>query len=389
MSKKAKRTDHSGGVDRLPSGRWRARYTDPVTNRQRSAGTFATKSEADDKLAEVRTDQRRGAWIDPDAGNVTLADFATAWLDHRTNLAARTREMYHSILDVHIVPALGDVPLGALSRSAIEAWHRQIASGASPSMAPKAYRLLRQILATAVDDEVLLKNPARIKSAGQERATERTIASIEEVLAIAETIDARFRAMVLVAALGGLRLGEVTALRRGHVDLDAGTVTIGEQRVRLDSGETVTQGPKTDAGRRQVHLPTIVVEALREHLEEYTGDEAEDLIFTGRRGNPVERTSFRTRHWLPALKSTGICKPLTFHDLRHTAATEAARTGATTKDLMARLGYSTMQAAIRYQHAAAERDKIVASGLDAAISAARNRSSKVVDLDSRRASGDH
>ncbi len=73
MSRKAKRTDHSGGVDKLPSGRWRARYTDPVTYRQRSAGTFATKSEAEDRLAEVRTDQRRGAWVDPDASNVTLA----------------------------------------------------------------------------------------------------------------------------------------------------------------------------------------------------------------------------------------------------------------------------------------------------------------------------
>ena len=255
MSRKAKRTDHSGGVDKLPSGRWRARYTDPVTYRQRSAGTFATKSEAEDRLAEVRTDQRRGAWVDPDASNVTLAAFATTWLDHRTDLAPRTREMYRSMLDVHIVPALGDIPLGALSRSAIEAWHRQIASGASPSMAPKTYRLLRQILATVVDDEVLLKNPARIKSAGQERATERTIASIEEVLAIAEAIDARFRAMVLVAGLGGLRFGEVTALRRGHVDLDAGTVTVGEQRVRLDLGETITKGPKTEAGHGRRTFP--------------------------------------------------------------------------------------------------------------------------------------
>jgi len=85
-------------------------------------------------------------------------------------------------------------------------------------------------------------------------------------------------------------------------------------------------------------------------------------VFTSSDGQPIERNNFRNRVWIPATREAEL-QGLRFHDLRHTAGTLAARTGATTKELMARLGHSSANAALVYQHASADRDRSIADGL--------------------------
>jgi len=87
-------------------------------------------------------------------------------------------------------------------------------------------------------------------------------------------------------------------------------------------------------------------------------------VFTTEEGNTLERRIFRQRVWLPAAEAAGL-PGLRFHELRHTAGTLAARTGATTKELMARLGHSSPRASMIYQHAAEDRDRRIGDGLDA------------------------
>jgi integrase len=126
------------------------------------------------------------------------------------------------------------------------------------------------------------------------------------------------------------------------------------KRLRLASGEVVEDAPKSAAGRRTVALPAPVVEELRQHLEGQADAKVDDYVFTSPDGYPLERSNFRHRVWLPATEAAGL-DGLRFHDLRHTSGTLAARTGATTKELMARLGHASPQAAMVYQHAAEER----------------------------------
>jgi integrase len=213
---------------------------------------------------------------------------------------------------------------------------------------------------------VLAKNPCRIKKAGAERPEERSIASLAQLYNLAEAVPQRYRAMVLLAGLAGLRIGELLGLTRTDVDLLHASVTVKQQRVRLDSGEVRTAAPKTAAGRRTVAIPASLVPELDRHLATYTSAEPDALVFTGAAGAAVDRTNFRQRVWLPATRATDL-SGLRFHDLRHTAATLAALTGASTKELMARLGHATPRAALIYQHATEDRDRALADALEMLI----------------------
>lgn len=171
---------------------------------RRLTATRPTKREADAWLAGHTTDIGRGTWVDPDRGRVTLADYAGRWIDQRHDLRPRTADDYRDIIRVHIVPALGATQLGRLTPADVRAWNAEL-SGRVPGRARKAYRLLRTILNTAVADELIVRNPCRVRGAGQDRSAERPTATVAQVAALADAVDDRLRALVLLAAWCGLR----------------------------------------------------------------------------------------------------------------------------------------------------------------------------------------
>jgi integrase len=191
------------------------------------------------------------------------------------------------------------------------------------------------------------------------------------VLDLADAIELRYRALVLVAGFGGLRLGELLALRRRDVDPLHGSVSVEVQAVELHDGSRLVTAPKTHAGLRTVRLPTAVMAALSEHLMLYASPEPDALVFTGPFGGPLRRATFY-KAWDKARRAVGW-PVLHLHDLRHAAGTLAAQTGATQRELMARLGHASPAAAQRYQHAAARRDGEIAERLDAVVREARRR----------------
>lgn len=176
------------------------------------------------------------------------------------------------------------------------------------------------------------------------------------------TVDGSYCCLVLLAGFGGLRLGELLALRRHHIDLDRHTVAVTVQTVELKNGDRVTTAPKTDAGRRVVHLPAQVVAALAVHLDRFVDPDCDALVFTGPRSAGLRRASLY-KEWDRARAQTGL-DHVHLHDLRHAAGTLAAQTGATTRELMARVGHASPAASHRYQHAASRRDALIAAALD-------------------------
>lgn len=236
-------------------------------------------------------------------------------------------------------------------------------SGLAPTTAAKCYRLLRTILNTAVEDELIVKNPRVIKGAATERSPERPIATIAQVDALATAIDPRWRALVLLATYGSMRWGELTALTRQRIDLAAGTVEVVEQALELSGGTRVLGPPKSDAGRRTITMPAFVVDELVDHMRRYVGQEPDAVVFTGPKGAPLRRGNWNGK-WNAVRKAVG-CEGLRFHDLRHTGNTLAASAGASTKELMARVGHSSARAALHYQHATRERNEAIAAALDA------------------------
>jgi integrase len=288
-------------------------------------------------------------------------------------LAPKTLELYRVLLRAHIEPTFSSRQLGAITPGAVRRWHAKVSSDSSAMSAAKSYRLLRAILATAVADGLIQANPCRVRGAGMERSVERPIVGPELVLELADAIGARWNVLVLLAGFGGLRLGELLALRRRHVDLAAGTVTVEEQMVSLDGGRRLLTEPKTEAGRRVVALPHLVLDSLAEHLDGI-GEDPDSLLFPAAGGGLLPTTTFY-KHWRRARHQVGHDE-LHLHDLRHAAGTLAAWTGATERELMARLGHANPAASRRYQHAARDRDRAIAAGLDVILQGLQKRDAR-------------
>ncbi|MCU1667934.1 MAG: Phage integrase [Blastococcus sp.] len=359
-----------GAVDKLPSGRWRARYTGP-DGRRRTA-TFGAKSDARAWLATQQADAVRKVWRAPEAGLRTVGAYAADYLI-RGDLRESTRSLYAGLWRLHLADHWGSTPVGDVTPAKVRAWHTAAATTTGPTALAQSYRLLRSILGVAVADEVIPSNPCKLRNAGTPKAARPSRAlTAAETQALADRLGrdgrtARYRALVLVLAFGGLRFGEATALRRRDV-LDDGARLRVERSVRFFDGRWLVGEPKTDAGRRTVSLPAAVAAALADHLERFVPDSTDALVFGTRAGTFLHSANFG-QTFRRVAEAVGL-PPVRPHELRHTGATLAAATGASTKELMRRLGHSSAAAALIYQHAADERDSQIARALDAMIGTA-------------------
>ncbi len=231
--------------------------------------------------------------------------------------------------------------------------------------------MLRAILNTAVSDGLISKNPCTIRGAGIEHAPERPMLCTSEVLQLAESIEPRLRCLVLLGGFGGLRTGEVLGLQRRDIDLCHGTVTVVRQSHEITGQGRILTAPKSDAGYRTVALPSVVIVTLEEHLRDHVEDAADAPVFTRPSGLPLRRADL-SQAWRAACSAVGLSgvRP---HDLRHHAATVIARNpNVTLRELMAAIGHSSPVAALRYQHATAERSKAIATYLDDVIESAQS-----------------
>lgn len=368
-----------GYVRKLPSKRHQASYVGPDLQRHTAPETFAAKLDAEAWLAARYREITTETWAPsgPAAAKaLTLAEYTAPWLAGR-ELKPRTREHYARLLDVHILPALGDVPLPQITPSRVRAWHAATSVN-KPTMRAHAYSLLRTVLNTAAADDLITSNPCRVRGAGSsKRVHEVRPASLPEIAALVEAMPERLQVMTLLAAWCGLRFGELAELRRRDVDQAVGVLRV-RRAVVLVAGETLVGTPKSAAGIRDVSVPPHLLPALADHLARHVAVGAQALLFPAAHGGHLSPTGLYSAFY-PARDAAG--RPdLRWHDLRHTGAVLAASTGATLAELMARLGHSTPSAALRYQHAAQGRDQEIARALSALVAPARDHEGGGVDV---------
>jgi integrase len=354
-----------GNVRKRASGRFQARYTGPDGKTYSAPTTFDSRQYADAWLRRVSGDIQAGKWVSPDAPKDraeaparTFGEYADTWLEGRA-LSASTRLLYRLTLDNQILPALGNVDIINVSPVMVREWHAKLKTG--PTQKAHAYSLLRTILNTAVADDLIAVNPCRVRGAGNaKRARQIKAATIPELEAIAAGVPPRYRLMILLAAWCALRFGELAELRRADIDARNGVVHVRRGVIRGDEGRTV-KGTKSEAGKRDVNIPPHLMPLVVKHLSSHVQPSRDALVFPAASGGHMAPSSLYAVFY-PARERAG--RPdLRFHDLRHSGAVLAAATGATLAELMARLGHSTVSAAMRYQHAAADRDKAIAEAL--------------------------
>ena len=316
-----------GRVRRLPSGRWQARYKSPDGLDRPAPRTFEFKTDAERWLALMEAEIIRGDWIDPEAGRVSFGNYAQTWIEERPGLRAKTVELYRYLLRRHLAQTFGRMALADISEQRVRAWRKsRLDAGASPITVAKAYRLLKAVLNTAVDDGLIRRNPCRIKGGGQEKSPERQVLSMPDIAALVEAIDQRYRGLVLLAIFCSLRWGELAALRRSDLDLAARTVRVARQVTTLSSGKQIIGPPKSAAGSRADIVPEFIAPALQLHLRWLAQPGEDELLFTSPEGKALRYDNFRHCVWYPALRSAGLPR-VHFHDLRHTGNQLAADAG--------------------------------------------------------------
>jgi integrase len=347
---------------------WEVRYYDPG-RRQRSK-TFRRRADADRFRATVEVDKLEGRWADPALGRTPFAVWAERWWSTTTSMRESTRARDRRLLDEHVLPRFGRRQLAAIGQLDVRAWVADLSGqGLAPATVQKCYQTLAKIMAAAVDAGMLALSPCRRIPLPRIEREERRYLDPAEVALLAEAIGPRYQALVLVGAYGGLRVGELAALRRRRVDLLRGTVEVVESTTEVE-GRLHVGPPKTRAGRRTVGLPRRVVDALKGQLAAYVDPDPDALVFTAPQGGPLRVSAFRARVWRPAVAAAGL-DGLRIHDLRHTAVALWIAAGASPREVATRAGHASVRTVLDvYGHLYPESDATLRGRLDDLIEAA-------------------
>lgn len=361
----------------MPSKRYQASYIGPDMGRHNAPGTFTARADAEGWIAFERRLIEWDEWMPPAQRRAkqlhddtqTLRTYADTWLLERTavrGLKPKTVSEYQRYLDRLIYPTLGEMRLKDVTPAAVRAWIGKLNPKTS-RLNEHAYALLKTIFATAVQDELLDRNPCRERMRKPVRHIGEP-ATLDELALLVAAMPERLRLMIELAAWCALRFGEVAELRRGDVDLKNGVIRV-SRAVQWVDGRKIVAAPKADSVR-VVAFPPHIGEAIREHLQKHAQWGKDGLLFPTTHGEQYRAPTFHQAYFRKAREAAG--RPdLRFHDHRHTGATLAAASGATLAELMQRLGHSTVSAALAYQHAAQGSDKRIAAQLSV-IALAKN-----------------
>ncbi len=357
---------------RLPTGEVRSK-------------TLRTKKEAVAFANVTEADKSRGDLIDPRAGRETFAEWWDRWWPTTVNLRPSSRARDESYARNHLLPRFGAMRLAAIDHTAVTTWVADLtASGLAPATVVKAAQILGKTMGAAVDAGRIRNDPtARVKLPKIEHHEMRFLTPAE-VATLADAIDPRYRALVLVGAYCGLRFGELAGLKRDRVDLLHRRLEVLEIVTEV-KGHHYTGPPKTRAGRRSVPTPRVVVDALEDHLGSTSGE----IVFPAPEGGYLRASLFRRRFWQPATAAAGV-DGLRLHDLRHTAVALWIAAGASPKETAARAGHASVVTVLdRYGHLLPGHEHAVNDALDALADAAeQNPTAHVRALNARKKVGE-
>jgi len=298
---------------------------------------------------------------------VPFVKYAADWMG-QGQFTPKTAQLYELLLRLQLLPTFGEMSIGDIREENVRSWSAaELKTGPlqdrpfGPVTVAKSYRLLRAILNTAVRDKRVRENPCQIKGAEKEFSPERPALSVPEVYRLADAIEPRYRALILLATFGNLRLGELAGLRRRNLDVDGRTVRVVETVYELD--RLVKGTPKSEASIRKVVLPELIVPELRRHLDTFAARGPDGFVFRRRQSGQLRRSNF-SKPWARALAKAELPAEPDVHDLRPTGNTLTAEAGASLAGLISRMGHSSTRAAQVYLHARQARDQQLAATLD-------------------------
>lgn len=314
----------------LPSGavRWQARYYD--REHRQHAQNFDRKIDGQQWLDEHTAARWNGAEVDPRKSRRTVAVEAQAWLDAHGDWKVSTRVRDEGVVRNHVLPRWGQVKLGQVTTESVQKWVNGMAE--SPGTIRKHAGVLSSILDHAVTMRRLGANPCRGVTLPRQVKKPRRYLTDAEVEALAQAAGDK-AVVVYTLAYCGLRWGEMAALKVGGVDLARRRLRV-EQSV-TEVGVMVWSDPKTHE-RRSVPFPEFLDDMMAGQVE---GRQRDEILFPVRGGQPMREGNARRDWFDKAVVDSGIGR-LTPHELRHTAASLAVRSGASVLGVQRMLGHN-------------------------------------------------
>lgn len=376
-----------GNITRRGEKSWRLKFDtglDETGKRKIQYHTVrGTKKDAQAKLAELIASVNQGSYVE--SNKETVGAFVRARIDQweaAGDITVRTAARYRELHENQIKPYLGDMVLQKLKPLDIEKWHTILRSsgradgkgGLAPRTIGHAHRVLSSALSDACENELVTKNVVKTKAVPKTADEEMVIVKdVPGLVAKLEQAD-RIRVPATVALFTGMRLGEVLALRWASVDLDKGIIQVREALEETD-GCIRFKTPKSKAGRRDITLPDILFEALRNHRKAQlelrmklgAGKLPDDaLLFATIEGAPLSTISM-SKSWGKFAASIGLPE-VTFHALRHTHASQLIDAGVDIVTISKRLGHAKPDITLRiYAHVFQKDDGKAASAINAAL----------------------
>ena len=346
-------------IDKRPDGRYRLRWREYPGGPQKSRH-FPRKRDAENHRTQIEHQLLSGAYTSPSAGQITLDDYAQEWMSRR-HWRPATRDRVERELRLYIAPGLGQRPLASIRRSHVEEWAADLSL--APSSVDKVTATLRALLAAAVEDERIARNPATGASLPQVERPPFIPMTPDEVRNLAHAMADPLRAAVVVAAGTGVRQGELFGLTEDRLDLMRRQLRIDRQLWTPPRGQAVLAPPKAKRSYRTIALSDLVVDALVAHLR-VVGTGAQGLVFhTG--GAPVGRARasvlFRRAATQAALDGR------TWHDLRHHHASVLLSEGVSPALVAERLGHDVATLMRTYAHVIRSDDDRVRAIVDNAM----------------------
>lgn len=377
-----------GHIRERSPGRWAIvlDVPDPQTGqRRRKWHSFqGNKRAAQVECARLIAELDGGQYIEP--AKTTVREYFERWLKHeKANVSPKTHSRYEELLMKNVAPVLGSVTLNKLTASKIDAaWSQLLESGrrnGKGGLSPRTVHHCRRVMLTAMEQAVkwdlLKKNPVSITRPPKvERAKMEAYGAAQTGEMLSALKDTRMHIPALLAALCGLRRGEILALRWHHIDFVSAVMAVRESAEQVGT-EVRYKTPKSGKART-VALSSSVIEELRRHrvaqaeeqLKLGIRPDADAFVVAQIDGKPIKPNSL-THEWTRQIAKTALPQ-IRFHDLRHSHATQLLAAGVHPKIASERLGHSTIGITLDlYSHVMPGMQANAAEQVDAAIKAAK------------------
>jgi len=351
--------------------------------RKRGRG-YKTKKDATKAMTEVQEAyNRKGTYAEP--SKMLYADYLDEWFEKKKkSIGDQTQVLYESVIRVHIIPAIGSLPLNKLTPYHIEdLLHKLISDGYAPETVRRIHAIINTSLAAAERLDLVVKNVASKVEKPKLPRRDLVVWEPEYVSQFLDKIKnrSRYSIAIYLAVMTGMRQGEILGLRWSDVDLDAGTISI-QQTLRHD-GKKLMSGAKTAGSIRSIAISQATIDLLKEHRKLILMERVElgsdyqnnDLVVCSEKGTPAFSTGIM-KVWDRLLKENNAPR-ITFHDLRHTHASLLLKQGVHIKVVSERLGHSSVAITLdRYSHLLPNMQQEAANGLDDLLFRTGNKKKK-------------